>query len=1315
MSRPSDRNLLFGILALQMDFVARTDLLDAMQAWLLNKDKTLGELLCEREVLSAENRALLEPLVDAHVRQHGGEAQHSLAALSSDGGLVAELAQADDDELQQSLSLLPRPEESRPREVGFPSSAAQPADQEMENSGKLVPASDSPDDQNPEAPIAARFQETLIPGTLDQLDEPKMRFRILRPHAEGGLGRVHVALDQELNREVAFKEIKFEFARRKDAQARFVVEAEVTGGLEHPGIVPVYGLGHFPDGRPFYAMRFIRGQSLHDAVREFHDASLTTENVPYNSNRAFRDLINRLIDVCNAIEYAHSRKVLHRDLKPGNIMLGRYGETLVVDWGLAKAQGTDEPLERSTDGELPIVPASGSQSAPTMAGSAIGTPAYMSPEQAEGKVDLLGPASDIYSLGATLYEILTGQAPLKGLKIAEILKRVSTGDIPNPRDLNPPAPLALQAVCRKAMALQPQDRYATAKALADDLEAWLADEPVSAWPEPLLVRARRWAKRNQTLVTSTAAAVLMAAVTLSVMFVVVAGQNEQLAQLNDDLDSSNQQLGEKNTALTASIDRETAARQLAQQNEQRAIAGEELARQNEARAVAGEELAQANAAAATEQSRLALSTLKSVIFDVQRSLENIAGGTAVRRQLLSTVLPQLEQVSTEFSNKSAVDRTTAAALIDLGDVVLQLGQSHPHAPREESNAPKTGATDTAERLYRRAHAIARQLFETNSDDPLARRNLSVSLDRLGDLVASQGNLPEAARLFGESLDIRRRLAESDLGNAQGQRNLSAALEKLGDLAMSQRNLPGAAQLFGESLNIRRQLVKSAPGNAEWQFDLGISNERLGNLAQARGDLGAASRFHQARHEIIKRLAESDPGHAAWQRDLWVSFGKLGDLASAQGDLPRARKFWGDAHLITRRLAESDPGNAQWQRDLSVSLHNLGELTTSKEKLPEAARLFGESLDIRRRLAESDPDNVQWQRNLSVSLQKHGELATSQENLPEAARLFGESLDIHQRLAESDPSNALWQRDLAISSERLGDLAFAKGNLGEAATWFEKSRVINQRRIDLDPSDLESQRGITIPLNRLGDLATSQGNLPEAARLFGESLDINRRLADSDPGNAVWQRDLMFSHYKLGGLQQAELQFDAALKEYRLGEAVLERMIEKEQNVEQSRRELQILQDAIRTCEVSLFVTGEWDALLARPAKELPLLLTKRCALLAGQRRTADVEQAATKLQELAASAPDGTATDQKAGMLYNAACGYGLCAKLSSGWDGKSPEPGERTPEQQAERDRFVTLALTALKAAVEAGFDDFEHLQQDADLSALHGLPEFKALLPQD
>ena len=189
------------------------------------------------------------------------------------------------------------------------------------------------------------LESTFIPPKSGE-----SRFRILRPHARGGLGEVFVARDEELNREVALKEIQNQFADDPDSRGRFVLEAEVTGGLEHPGIVPVYGLGQYEDGRPYYAMRFIKGDSLKEAIDEFHSTSdmsrkaLAAGSVtdsakaasgerkvggtaPGCESLAFRKLLGRFIDVCQAISYAHSRGVLHRDLKPGNIMLGKYGET----------------------------------------------------------------------------------------------------------------------------------------------------------------------------------------------------------------------------------------------------------------------------------------------------------------------------------------------------------------------------------------------------------------------------------------------------------------------------------------------------------------------------------------------------------------------------------------------------------------------------------------------------------------------------------------------------------------------------------------------------------------------------------------------------------------------------------------------------------------------------------------------------------------------------------------------------------------------------------------------------------------------------
>ena len=259
-----------------------------------------------------------------------------------------------------------------------------------------------------------------------------LRFRVVRPHARGGLGAVFVALDSELHREVALKQILDHHADDPASRQRFLLEAEITGGLEHPGIVPVYGLGMYGDGRPYYAMRLIRGDTLKEAIERFHGDEALKNDEGLRSLE-LRKLLRRFLDVCNAIDYAHGRGVLHRDIKPANIVVGKYGETLVVHWGLAKATGRSDPEA----GERTLTPSSASGSVETLPGSAMGTPAYMSPEQAAGELDRLGPASDVYSLGATLYCLLTGKAPFEGDDVGVLLRAVQRGRLPA---ASPPRP-----------------------------------------------------------------------------------------------------------------------------------------------------------------------------------------------------------------------------------------------------------------------------------------------------------------------------------------------------------------------------------------------------------------------------------------------------------------------------------------------------------------------------------------------------------------------------------------------------------------------------------------------------------------------------------------------------------------------------------------------------------------------------------------------------------------------------------------------------------------------------------------------------------
>ena len=283
--------------------------------------------------------------------------------------------------------------------------------------------------------------------------------------------------------------------------------------------------------------------------------------IPVARSLALRELLRRFTDVCNAIEYAHTRGVIHRDIKPANVIVGKHGETLVVDWGLAKAMGRAEP----GGGERTLMPSSSSGSAETLPGSAMGTPAYMSPEQAAGDIEHLGPRSDVYSLGATLYCLLTGKTAFEGDDLGAILRAVQKGEFPPPRDLDPSLDRALEAICLEAMALKPEGRYATPRALADDIERWAADEPVTAWREPLGRRSRRWMRRNRTAVTGAAVALLMAVFGLTAVLAVQSQANAALKTANMHLENSNRREVQANADLKAANGRERARFELAQE------------------------------------------------------------------------------------------------------------------------------------------------------------------------------------------------------------------------------------------------------------------------------------------------------------------------------------------------------------------------------------------------------------------------------------------------------------------------------------------------------------------------------------------------------------------------------------------------------------------------------------------------------------------------------------------------------------------------------------------------------------------------------
>ncbi|MEL7265864.1 MAG: protein kinase, partial [Planctomycetota bacterium] len=331
-------------------------------------------------------------------------------------------------------------------------------------------------------------------------------FALLHRHGRGGYGEVFLGFDETMQRDVAVKVLQRQHVENDDRRRRFITEAHVAGQLVHPGILPVFSHGESDDGRPFYTMPFVEEGSLSDAIKQFH----VDRSPHYDAGDPdFRQLISRFISVCRTVAYVHERQVIHRDIKPQNVMLGRYGETWLVDWGSASSTDTSSRNEEAAEKPVAI---SGFSSKSSPSGGY--TPAYASPEQLRGQAG--DSASDIYSLGATLYKLLTSQAPSRGVLDRERRAAILAGNIPPARQLHASVPHKLGCICQRAMMPKPADRYADANALADDLEAYLNDAPIQAAPDRPIDRVFRSMRRRQFLVASAVISLLLMTATIAV-------------------------------------------------------------------------------------------------------------------------------------------------------------------------------------------------------------------------------------------------------------------------------------------------------------------------------------------------------------------------------------------------------------------------------------------------------------------------------------------------------------------------------------------------------------------------------------------------------------------------------------------------------------------------------------------------------------------------------------------------------------------------------------------------------------------------------
>jgi serine/threonine protein kinase len=1051
----SDRNLLFGILALQMDFVRRDALIAAMHAWVLNKVKPLGQILMDQGALSGERHALLQALVQEHLRLHGDDAEKSLAALGGLGSAHRELRQIGDADLQASLAHV---------------AAADPGD--------------------PYGTCASVGTSTSS-GT---------RFRIVRPHARGGLGEIFVAHDHELHREVALKEIQDRHADHADSRARFLLEAEITGGLEHPGIVPVYGLGQYADGRPFYAMRFIRGDSLKEAIERFHRAE-TSPRDGSQRTLALRDLIGRFIDVCNAIAYAHSRGILHRDLKPGNIMLGKYGETLVVDWGLAK------PMERPGAGhaldESPLQPPSRSKSGETVAGAAVGTPGFMSPEQAAGRLELLGPASDVYSLGATLYCLLTGRPPFAGEHVGDVLRDVQLGKFLMPRQIKPDVPLALQAICLKAMALQPADRYGSTRALAEDLEHWLADEPVTAYREPPLMRLGRWARRHKPAVACILAVIVCLVPTLLTATLLIEREKNR-AEDNFRTAQKQRERAERNFRLAQqAVDRfytEVSESRLLNERGLQPLRRSLLETARDFYRQFVEE--RGDDPHVQGDLGKALFRLAYLTDDIESKVKAIA--------LYQEALATLEPLCSSYPEERSFQSYRAASYLHLASLYRY-----------------TGRPDLADTALQKALELYEPLARADGPDALAdQRALATAYQERGYRLYDTGHRAQAIEFLQRALAVRQRCAEAHPAAAEVQSDLAMSHNRFGRLYQEQGDPRQALAAHRQACAIRERLVHDQPTVSQYASDLAWSYHHMGRVLVEIGQVSDALQNFDLARRLRERLVDDNPAVMEFRCDLAFSYHDSGLLQESIGNRAEGLALLERACKIRQRLVDDQPIVTDYQSDLAWSHYHIGcwqrraglnaEAATSLEKAreilePLLARANNPSL-IRAKLAAC-----------------HAELGRIREAAgePEAAvQSLEHALDIQEALVAADPAVADWKCQLAGMDAVRGRLQHDLGLDGQS--WTSKARQLFQGLADEYPDRVDFAAALTELLRdqalqeekegvRLRDCGAER--LTEAMRLLRAAAERDEMVVARAPEIPAFRQALTDDHSVLTRVQR----------------------------------------------------------------------------------------------------------------------------------------------------------------------------------------------------
>lgn len=765
----------------------------------------------------------------------------------------------------------------------------------------------------------------------------------------GSMGVVYKAKHLALKRTVALKMMLAGGHASPGLLARFRIEAEAVARLQHPNIVQIHEVGQV-GGHPYCALEFVDGGNLADKI--------TDKPMPV---RGAAQLVQTL---ARAMQLAHSRNVVHRDLKPANVLLAADGMAKITDFGLARQLDVD--------------------SRQTQAGTVVGSPCYMAPEQALGQGHEAGPAADVYALGAILYDCLTGRPPFLGKSVVDTLDQVRTQEPMAPSRWQAYVPLDLETICLKCLQKEPEKRYPSAAELADDLGRFLNGEPVRARPVGKAERVWRWCRRNPWVAgLSATAALLMMCIAVGAVVVAL-----RMSAQNQVIES------EKEAALKA--------QGVAQKNEEDAIAARKLADQN--------------VQETATQAGIALGAMQTMIKQVQEQLDEAPGTQQLKEELLKMALSEVDKVNKAAEKSTSIEATRMAGLMQLGQLYRQLGKS-----------------DDAMAQFRKVHDIARARVTLKKGTDAARLNLAITVRTLADMdrevnrdmQAALAHEKEALALF-DDIDQHPKTDEKGDGGidkgvvkdhlAEMQRRTGIVYLRFGDITQAAAYFQKALQLQRERYEAVKYDPKAKPTDVlQRRLTVAAGLLAVGDAAYRLDDAAKATESFAEALQSYEEMLAQNPKSMVLKRGLAGARTLVGDYRLRAGDNAKAGELYSGAYALVTELAQADPKKFDYKWDLASAHYRLGQLALRTRDATAAKAHFQECLALRQQLADKDKSNERRKMELMLVLAHYGNHAKAAEiaaDLEKSIKPDAESLiDLTRTYAQcaaatdSDPQRA----------------------------------------------------------------------------------------------------------------------------------------------------------------------------------------------------------------------------------------------------------------------------------------------------------------------